>query len=66
MKGFLAICVMCLCLMTLIGRMGYTDELYSELEYCENVHAKRWPDYRRIYTRMCSPERLKEIKNILR
>lgn len=33
-----------------------TEVLIEAREYCSNVHAHRWPDYRHVYIEQCWPD----------
>lgn len=42
-----------LLLLGLMGHMDYEDAKAEEVNYCEMVKAKLWPDYRGTYRREC-------------
>lgn len=48
------------------GSMDFADEVREQLAYCDNVKAGVWPDYAGTYKAECTPERIKELENILR
>ena len=50
----------------IVGNMDFKDEVREQLAYCDNVKAGVWPDYARTYKAECTPERIKDFKNILR
>lgn len=48
-----------------VGNTDFAEETRQQVEYCENVEAKVWPDYRGNYANECSPDKMKKYFEIL-
>lgn len=63
---FVVLTLTILAITGLAGNADFKDEVRAQIAYCENVKAGAMPDYEGIYKTECTPDKLKEFKNILR
>lgn len=49
----------------LVGNSDFKEETRQQAEYCENVKAKLWPDYRETYKTECTEDKMQKYFEIL-
>lgn len=65
----LAYIIVITALLMLFGIVGGHDlkaAAAEHLTYCANVKDKIWPDYNKTFRKECTPDKIKNLENILR